>query len=414
MLAMSKYFSRFGRNVTVISTKKTEGDGEFTEAFPEGVRVLELSPLGTLSESGNRQHPRQASVEGSRSGFRRLKDFVMRLFGQLPDPRLPFALSFFRPKLEAAVADAIARADVVVATTPPWPPLLAAIAAKRRFNKPIVLDYRDQFSRCHEMPGSKLAKRIEESVDGYLARQADALVSISPPMADYYSRFNDRSEVIFNGFDHESLEAAAKRAAWKPRRSGDPVIIRYMGLVSLGRIPYNLLAAMSDLVRSGMIKSKSIKFEYYGDVGVMRRYIEDNYAELSSFFEFVPQVSYDRSLELIVSADYLLFCENAIPPLLGEGLSSQGILTTKLFEYLASSRPIVAHISEKTLAGSFIVKSSSEHFVSESEADFKTFLMSDKFWNPAVVDVSSFAHSLSRAKQAEQYLKLLDEVVVKP
>lgn len=412
MEAMSKYFARAGRNVTVISTTKLPGQGEFSEPFPEGVEVIELNWWGKVSPtSSGKPEPEAAKQVHPRSAWRRFKDLVMGMFGQLPDPRLPFALSFLRPMLSEPVNTALRNADVVVATTPPWPPLLAAIIAKRRFGARIVLDYRDQFSMCHEMPGGRFAKSIEIVVDRFLAKRGDALVAISPPMTRYYRSFNANCASILNGYDPERLDRAKAYNAWAPRGAGDPLVVRYLGLVSEGRIPRAMLAALSKKAAEGTISPSALQFEYYGEVGLMREHIDAHHPELASYFKFLPRVSYDRSLELAVTADYLLFAENSIPPKAGEAQSAQGILTTKLFEYLASGRPILAHIARDALAGSFIVKAGGKHLVSLDEKEFYETFSSEQFWSPGPGEVAPFVPSLSRAAQADQYLALLDEVV---
>ena len=83
----------------------------------------------------------------------------------------------------------------------------------------------------------------------------------------------------------------------------------------------------------------------------------------------------------------------------------------KLFEYLASGRPVLAHIGRTTLAGSYIAKASSDHFVSDREEDFAELFATAEFWKPAGVAETEFVRSLSRAAQAEQYLSVLDSIV---
>lgn len=416
MEAMSKYFSRAGRKVTVLTTTKGAADGEFTEAMPPGVSVLELDWLGKIQAFDENRHlaPIQTErpLQSGRSAMRVLKDAVMHLFGQLPDPRLPFAMSFLKRRLAPEVEQAVQEADVIVATTPPWPPLLAAVALKRRLGKPIVLDYRDQFSLCHEMPGGRFAKSLELRADHYLARHADAVVTISEPMSAYYKDFHPDIHTILNGYDPEPLKAVLSRIA-PVTEHGGPLIVRYMGLVSEGRIPRALLGALSRLVEAGQIDPSIVQFEYYGEGRIMFNYLAEHHPNLTSFFKFLPRVSYSKSLELAATADHLLFCENSIPPKPGEAASASGILTTKLFEYLASGRPILADISPDTLAGSFAVRASDQHFVSNDVAAFESYLVSDRFRRPQAVPGSPFVDSLSRAAQAQTYLALLDDVVAK-
>ena len=409
MEALSKYLSRAGRNVTVITTVKSSGDGEFSEAMPDRVTVLELNWKGQPRQSS--AGPAPAAEQQGKSALRRVKDLVMHAFGQLPDPRLPFAMSLLLPKLDTQVANAIAGADIIVATTPPWPPLLAAIGLKKRFGKPVVLDYRDQFSMCHEMPGSRLAKALEIPVDRFLARRADAIVAISEPMAAYYRGFHDDVSVILNGYDPEPLDLAKSRVSWSARATGAPVVLRYLGLVSDGRIPRAMLAALDKLVGEGAFSTSSASFEFYGEARLLEQYLVARHPSLLPMFKFLPRVSYAESLELAVTADHLLFCENSIPPKPGEAASANGILTTKLFEYLASGRPIVADISPQTLAGSFAVSANAKHFVSNRAADFEEFFVSDRFFLPPAVEVTPFVEALSRAEQSMTYLSLLDSVV---
>lgn len=412
MEALSKYLCRAGRNVTVITTTKSPSDGEFSETMPDQVEVLELNWKGKLQQSVDFHRPTGVAQEQQgKTLMRRTKDLMMHAFGQLPDPRLPFAISLLLPKLNERVAEAITGADIIVATTPPWPPLLAAIGLKKRYGKPVVLDYRDQFSMCHEMPGSRLAKALEVPVDRYLARRADAIVAISEPMAAYYRAFHDDVSVILNGYDPEPLDVAKSCVSWSPRPAGAPVIVRYLGLVSEGRVPRAMLAALDKLVGEGRLDTGSALFEFYGEGRLLEQYLQEHHSSLLPLFKFLPRVSYAESLELAVTADHLLFCENSIPPKPGENSSANGILTTKLFEYLASGRPILADISPQTLAGSFAVEASNKHFVSNRPVDFEEFLVSERFYSPRSIEETPFVAALSRARQSMTYLSLLDSVV---
>lgn len=414
MEAMSKYFARWGRNVTVIATRKGAIDGAFTEVFPDGVRVLELDQAGRLSPSTSA--PIAADIEGfgppQTGWFRSFKNMVMRAMGQLPDPRLPFALSFGGPTLAPEARQALATADVVVGTCPPWPPLLAVLLAKRRFGVPAVLDYRDQLSMCHEMPGSRAAKALEIRLDRWLTRRADLVVTISEPMRGYYRKYHDNVVAILNGYDHEKIEDARTRVPWQPR-PGQPLIIRYLGIITPGRIPREMLAALLRLQAKGVSMTERFRFEYVGECDVLKTVIQQEYASLADLFHFLPRVSYEESLNRIVSADFLMFCENGIPSNSGQEASASGILTTKLFEYLASGRPVIANIDEDTLAGSFIKKASDRHFVSNKVDAFEQFLESLSLALAGDVETSDFVKSLSRERQAMQYLDSLDKIVRK-
>jgi glycosyltransferase involved in cell wall biosynthesis len=397
--ALSKYLIAGGHDVTVITTQKTSADGAFTEKPPFGVDVIELDPLGRecpSTETGARFEPMHSPNPSWR---RRLIDLGWRIGGQIPDPRLPFALAFAGPWLAPRAQEAIARADVVVGSTPPWPMLLAAVIIQRRFGVRSVLDYRDQFSECHEMPGSRVAKRIEALADRALARRANGLVVVSEPMAQYYASFNPRVTVITNGFDPDILNAVRSETHWRARPAGQPLTIRYFGLVTPGRVPRNLLAALERLYDAGRLAPGSLCFEFYGNCDLVKKAVDDRHPDLGGLFAFHAAVPYREMLARAVTADYLLFSETSSRTT----LSAQGILTSKLFEYLASGRPIIADISPETLAARYIQRAGPHHFVAETLEAFEERMSGPAFWSPVASVDHPFVRTLSRASQAEQY-----------
>lgn len=411
MEAMAKYFARAGRRVTVLTSRKTAAHGALTEPTPPGVEVIELDLIGRAHSSA----PAVPQADGvhlvsATSGGRSLKALVWKLFGQLPDPRITTALAFASPLLAERAREALRRADVIVASAPPWPILLAGVLASRRFGRKLVLDYRDQFSRAYEMPGSRFAKAVEEWIDRFLIRRGDAVVTVSDPMTDYYGTMAKRVVTIRNGYDPDRIAAARATAPWRARAAGEPMIVRYLGLVTPGRVPHHLLAALQQAVTAGRLATDAIRMEYYGDAEVMREAVRLRYSGLSEMFRFNPSVAYDRALELMVSADYLLMCEAAVAALPGEELSAAGVMTTKLFEYMASGRPIIADISRRTLVGRAMTAASEAHFVADDQGAFEVLLSNADFLHPEPVDVTEAARSYSREGQAAQYLELLDSV----
>lgn len=410
MEALSKYAARWGWRVTVITTRKVAADGNHTEKKPDGVELIELDAFGRFRPSV-RPADAEQDLRSQPAGFkRRLKTLVQDVLGQVPDPRIPFALAFASPWLDERVKAAIRSADVVVGTQPPWPPMLAAVFCKARFRKPIVLDYRDPLSNCHEMRGGRFAKALELWLDRFLIRRANAVVTVSEPMSAYYSGLFPEVHTILNGYDPERIEAAKSAVQGPPAREGRPLVIRYLGVITPGRIPNQLLAALQKLHDQGTNLSSRVRFEYYGEWLGLVRELDERYPALKPLFSFFGFVPYEESLRLIVTADHLLFCENQVRAAEGRESSASGVLTTKMFEYVASGRPILADISPETMAGSFIVKSSPMHFVSASTEDHIRYLQSDAFLNPATVEATPFVATLSREAQSRAYVHLLGSI----
>jgi len=400
---ISKYLVRMGHRVTVITTQKKLSDGAFTEVIPPGVQLIELDAFGREAPSRADGGTFEPMYTTAPSGLRRLKDAVMALMGQLPDPRLPFAMSFLSPRLSVRVQTALRDADVVIGSTPPWPMLLAAIAIKRRFGVPCVLDYRDHLSECHEMPGGRLAKGLEKVLDRALVRRADYVVTISDPMTTFYGRMTKSIRTIMNGYDHELMNAARARVG--PAAS-NKIVIRYMGLVSPGRVPHRFLDALTALRREAPEKLARLRIEFYGHANLIERELQARAADIEGIFRFFPSVPYDESMELVVSADYLLFCETSSQAT----LSAQGILTTKLFEYIGSGRPVLADISPSTIAGRLLTSCGSNHIVADQPGPFLAALQNEDFYRRQPDYISETTLCLSRASQAADYAKVADHV----
>lgn len=407
--AMTKYFVRKGHSVTVVTTHKSGKDGAFSEKIPDGVRILELNSWGRASPSVMGPSRFTAMYDDKPPMRRRIKRSVQDLFGQLPDPRLPFALSLVGPALDQDVKAALSDCDIVIGSCPPWTMVLAAFLVGRKFGKKVILDYRDQFSDNFEMPGSSLAKKVEHWLDRYMCRRADQIVAISPPMAEYYGRWNPRTAVIMNGFDHEAFEAGATHSVWREKPPVSPITIRYMGLVSPRCIPEGLLQALRKLKSMRPDRYSRLQFQYFGSYGLMKTHIIRHYPDLAQSFSFNEAVPFSESIGLMLTADYLLFSDTSEIA----QLSSRGVLTTKLFEYIAAGRPIIADIDAGTLAGELTKSASPRHFVSTDPGAFEKLLQSDDFWTPPHSEFSPIAQNISREYAADQYLALMSNMLTK-
>ena len=405
--ALSKYFARWGRTVSVVTTVKSGADGAFTESAPDGVTVLEMDRLGRLCSSvppvARRAGPKGATPRWTD----RLKAGVQRWFGQLPDPRLPFAAAFASPLLAPEIVDTLKRADVVVSSMPPWPTHFAALLVRWRFGRRVVLDYRDNFSANHIMPGSPAAKYLEVKLDRWLVRHADGVVVISEPMAEYYRQYSDRVKVVLNGYDSEIIDSVRNDLGPAMDADRSPVTVRYLGRISRDRIPRALIAAVSEALRAGRLSMDRLRFQFYGECEQLRTYVAQQHAHVMELFEFHPSVPYREALGLMLTADYLLFAETSDQ----SSLSARGVLTTKLFEYLACGRPILAEIDENTEAGQLIRRAGHGHIVAKSREDFVAFLEGALAKSPVADNDARFVQTLSRQSQAVDYLAFLDNEI---
>ena len=411
--SFARFLSSIGHEITVISTKKTQRDGLLTEAFPDYVRLWELNGLGRISSSPTIKTSLQRGVgmTFNRSLFGnyllRLKRAVARTAGQLIDHRLIFAFQFAYPWLDKSVQNSLKSADIVMSTSPPWPVHLAGLIVKKRFSKPWVADYRDQFSGSHIQSGSPWFQKREVDIERWLLKSANAVIAISGPMQEYYQQFHPSVFCIENGYE-ESLFAKAGEVngpvANLPQSSADALIIRYLGTITADRIPLVFFRALANI---NLISGRPIIAEFYGESSLLHQAISQVIPEVKSFIRLCQQLPYGDSIKAMQSADALFFIETSD----FSSHSSRGVLTTKLFEYLAARKPIIAEISDKALAATYIKRAGVNLVISENVTKIESALACLREGNLHLERDDAFVQGLSRRLKAVELEKLFQKIV---
>ena len=393
VIAFAKYLALSGHQITVISTTKSASDGPLTEEVPQYVTLLELNGLGGLSRTKVKPTIVQvgATSGSSRSVLGRFllgfKKVISKYSGQLIDHRILFSLQFAFPWLAGEVKEAIKHADIVMTTSPPWPVHLAGRIVKARFKKPWVADYRDQFSGSHIQSGTPWFQRREIELDHWLLKQADYVLTISGPMKEYYDQFHEAVACIENGYDEEIF---LDLNIVNPQESdSNAVIIRYLGKITATRIPFAFFQALVSVNRK---PGKRVIAEFYGESDLLLKIISQSIPEVTPFIKLCQQLPYRESIQAMLTADALFFTETSD----FSSHSARGVLTTKLFEYAAARKPIIAQISEATLAAQYIKQAGTGLVISEDANEIELALGNLREGKIVLKINYSFINSLSR------------------
>lgn len=409
--SFAKYLSRRGHEIVIVSTRKSMRDGPLTEQVPPYVRLYEIDSRGRVAKPDDVATGAAAYPPSDKRihWTRRLKQRLMPLFGQVPDPRIGYAYGLRSSELDARVVEELSSADVFISSFPPWPAHLAAWFAQRRFGKPWIADYRDQLSGNHVMNGGWLSDRIELAIDRILLRQASAVTVISDPMKTYYDAMHPSVTCVENGYDGEMFDKVHSALTGAESKGGESSVsvMRYLGTITRDRIPFNLIAALEQAAAGATQAAPFIRVEFFGDTRLLEDYVTRHHPGLlRGWLAFLPSVPYTKSIEMMLTADALFFIETSDL----SSLSARGVLTTKLFEYLASGRQIIAEIDDATLAASYIRQASPAHVVSRDVNTLSAAL--SKLGSGRVeIEGNAFVQSLSRERKALQFGDLMLEVV---
>ncbi|HWE81374.1 MAG TPA: glycosyltransferase [Gaiellaceae bacterium] len=214
--------------------------------------------------------------------------------------------------------------DVVVTTSPPPSNHFIGAAVKRATGARWVADLRDSIvanpHRSVSSIGGKVRGQGLNAVASLVARSADAVVTVSEAIADEVRGREPRGPVmtISNGSDFEDF-------AGLEYRRGERFRITHAGSFFGKRDPRPFLTALA------RVEGVTARF-----VGDFRSADLEWAAGIMDRIELIPYAPHRKALELQRDSEALLLL---IPEAGGRG---RGVLSGKVFEYLAAERPILA------------------------------------------------------------------------
>jgi glycosyltransferase involved in cell wall biosynthesis len=218
----------------------------------------------------------------------------------------------------------------VITTSPPGSVHLVGAAVRRQTGVHWVADLRDSLVAHPHRDAQRLIVRAKEQGHQMVARlvasQADAVVTVSEAIADEMRALNPRGPVvtIANGSDFDDF-AGLEYSAPSYEPGGVTFRITHAGSFFGKRDPKPFLTALAQV--DGVVA----RF-----VGDFRASDADWAKGIADRIELIPYAPHRRSLALQRDSEALLLL---IPEADGRG---RGVLSGKVFEYLAAERPILA------------------------------------------------------------------------
>jgi glycosyltransferase involved in cell wall biosynthesis len=292
---------------------------------------LPLPPAATIHRSryiGPTGRKRAEELYGKRGAARMLTE--ARLLGRrfvVPDENALWLLTAIPAAIRLVKSLDI---DVVLTTSPPGSVHLVGAAAKRATGVPWVADLRDSLVAHPHMRAESRIVRTKELgqrwVARTVARRADAIACVSEAIAAETEALHPRGRVvaIANGSDFDDFDGIEYTR-------GERFRITHTGSFFGKRDPRPFLTALKETGLDDVVA------RFVGDFRAADRdWLE---AEgIAPLVELVPYVPRRRSLELQRDSEALLLL---IPEAGGRG---KGVLSGKVFEYLAAERPLLAAV----------------------------------------------------------------------
>ncbi len=219
--------------------------------------------------------------------------------------------------------------DALISSSYPFTCHLIAKGIKVRYSIPWIADLRDLWTRNHYYPYSPIRKLFERGLELKTLSFADALVTVSDPLAQKLRTLHKGKPVyvITNGFDPDEV---------KEKPLTKEFTITYTGYLYKGkRNPGSLFKAIAELINERMIERQKIKIRFYGISGDHWLENEIQKYHLEDVVSMNPKIQRDIALDKQRESQILLLLNYDHP-------EEAGVYTGKLFEYLAAKRPILA------------------------------------------------------------------------
>lgn len=261
-----------------------------------------------------------------------------------PGKVFPERHALWYPVAVAAALRACARKrpDLIIGTANPYSTYAAARALSRIFRVPYVLDIRDswtldQFAEQDAYPPGHLAWTCERRAFA----DAALVVTVNEPLrgwfADRYPDLRDKFRVVENGWSPEILGEVPAPAPEpdRPRRFG------YVGTLRPD-LPYEEFFEGWDLARSHPAMAGAT-FDAYGYLGYFA-------TSANRIRERLPQNHPDIRYHGPVSQTELAKTYSGLDVLVSLLPTSRYVTSAKVYDYLASARPIVAVHDPRTAA----------------------------------------------------------------
>ena len=225
--------------------------------------------------------------------------------------------------------------DAILCSTASFFPLYTASRIAKETGLPLLIDLRDIYEQDDNLLStntlSKLLHKRQIAKRNNLLAQANAVTTVSTWHKELLSRHNPNTTLIFNGFDRDLF-------SFPQPVETEKFTITYTGSIRVHKKPSQspelLFQALNRLIATNLLDKSNLKIIFYSDYKTQ---------------QFINQLITKYQLQLAVDLHPWTATEN-IPQILAQSnvllllLSEEnthGILTTKLFEYMASNREVL-------------------------------------------------------------------------
>ena len=312
--------------------------------------------------------------------------------------------------------------DTIISTGPPHSMHLIASALHKRFNIPWVADFRDPWTDIDFYKDLKLTHRSDRKhhrLEHQVLTEATKVVTVGWDCARGLETHGAKDVVVItNGYDDFSVETHGRTSLHDDEREHEtlPFTMSHIGIVGANRNPETLWQTMSELLNNDNVNENVIETRFIASqlrvrlIGQIDNSVVESIKRhnIEKYVEIIPYIPHNQVLAEQQKSDVLLLFVNNTP-------NAKGILTGKIFEYMASGRPILcigpedgdsARILNETQTGITVDFNDKEKMKS-----IILDLMKKHKENQLVINDNAAIEQYSRRNLTKRYAELLNGLI---
>lgn len=246
----------------------------------------------------------------------------------IPDPRIFWIKPSVKYLTTYIKANNIA---AIISSGPPHSMHLIAYHIKKKFNIPWIADFRDPWTNIDFYKDLKLtiwADQRHKKLEKKVLLTANRVITIGSTMKEEFLTLGAKDvSVIYNGFDNKDFENLSVALDHK-------FTIVHSGTLNFSRNPTILWEVLNEIANEHLTFKNDLEIKIVGNCD---QKVLDNISEkkLNTQTKLIEYLEHNEIININKSAQVLLLLVNNTP-------NAKGIITGKVFEYLASGRPILA------------------------------------------------------------------------
>ncbi|MBE0651812.1 MAG: glycosyltransferase family 4 protein [Bacteroidales bacterium] len=339
-LKFVKYLKRFDWEPIVFTPSNPEIPSEdlsLLDEVPKDIRVIRnkiWEPYTFYKQFTGRKKEdkiQTAFLTEKKGKFHFLENIAVWIRGNMfiPDARK----YWIRPSVKLLSEFLIShKVDAVVTTGPPHSTHLIGLHLKEKLGIRWLADFRDPWTNIDYYQALKLgprADKLHHKLEKMVLEQADAVTVISPGMKREFQEIVNREyEVIPNGFDEEDTMPQQNIEIDR-----NHFTLAHIGSLTKTRNAENLWKVLNELATENGDFAKKLEIKNVGKIDMDAVASLRNHG-MESYLNRVDYMPHQEVIAEQMKASVLILLINNTP-------NSKLILTGKIFEYLASGRPII-------------------------------------------------------------------------